>query len=160
MLMRANSENRVDKLEQAIRHASTVTSTLMADVIDHACAHISTCDAAAKARIHGLIGAGACTDAALALIELALPGWQLRRLVHEDGEWICLLSSQWQLPDWLDDAVEARHEMLPLAIVAALVETLRITPSASRGSREIASQQHVAGIWPAEHQLVSCDNFS
>ena len=27
--------------------------------------------------------------AALALVELELPAWKLRRLIYEDGEWLC-----------------------------------------------------------------------
>ena len=54
-----------------------------------------------------------------------MPGWKLRRLVYEDGEWICSLSRNRQLPDWLDDAADARHETLALAILAAIVEAQR-----------------------------------
>jgi len=39
------------------------------------------------ARIDQLIEARAWNDAALALVELELPAWKLRRLVYEDGEW-------------------------------------------------------------------------
>ena len=78
--------------------------------------------AEAAARVDRLIEAGACTDAALALIELELPAWKLRRLVFEDGEWLCSLSSHSALPLELDDTAEARHENMALAILNALVE--------------------------------------
>jgi hypothetical protein len=37
---------------------------------------------------------GAWTEAAFALIALELPLWRVRRLVYEDGEWLCSLSHQ------------------------------------------------------------------
>jgi hypothetical protein len=46
------------------------------------------------ARIDQLIKAGAWSDAALTLIELELPAWKVRRLVYEDGEWFCSLSTE------------------------------------------------------------------
>ena len=73
-------------------------------------------------RIETLIRLGAWTDAALALIELELPQWQVRRLAYGDGEWYCALSRERELPDWLDQSVEARHSDLELAILSALVE--------------------------------------
>jgi len=77
------------------------------------------------ARIAQLIEAGAWDDAALALIELELPAWKLRRLVYEDGEWFCALSRQPNLPVALDDTVDASHEVLSLAILSAFVEARR-----------------------------------
>src|SRR6476659_10952614 len=77
------------------------------------------------ARIDQLIEARAWDDAALALIELELPAWKLRRLVYEDGEWLCSLSSHPNLSVALDDTVDARHEVLPLAILSAFIEARR-----------------------------------
>ena len=65
---------------------------------------------------------GAWTDAALALIELELPQWRVRRLAYDDGEWYCSLSRGRELPDWLDQPVEGRHADLALAILSAFVE--------------------------------------
>ena len=73
-------------------------------------------------RLRRLVEAEAWTDAALALINAALPHWKLTRLAFDDGEWACCLSKHWQLPDWLDDLVEIRHEVLPLAILSAQLE--------------------------------------
>ena len=56
----------------------------------------------------------AWTDAALALIDLELPMWQLRRIAYHDGEWYCVLSRECELPDWLDRSIEARHADLAL----------------------------------------------
>src|SRR5712672_487603 len=74
------------------------------------------------ARIERLIQSKAWTDAALALIELELPQWQVRRIAYDEGEWHCALSRQRELPDWLDSAIEARHADLALAILSAFVE--------------------------------------
>ena len=78
-------------------------------------------------RIDQLIEAGAWGEAALALIELELPAWKLRRLVYEDGQWLCSLSRQPNLPVALDDTADASHEVLPLAILRAFVEARRRT---------------------------------
>jgi hypothetical protein len=43
-------------------------------------------------RIDRLIVSHAWTDAAFALIELALPKWSIRRIVQADAQWHCSLS--------------------------------------------------------------------
>jgi hypothetical protein len=86
------------------------------------------------ARVERLIQSGAWTDAALALIDLELPQWQIRRIAYDEGEWHCALSRQRELPDWLDQSVEARHADLALAILSAFVEAQRISVPSSRPS--------------------------
>ena len=81
-----------------------------------------------------MIQSGAWTDAALALIDLELPLWQVRRLAYDDGEWYCALSRERELPDWLDQSIEARHAELALAILCAFVEARRISAPESRTS--------------------------
>ena len=76
----------------------------------------------------------AWTDAALALIDLELPQWQVRRLAYDEGEWHCALSRQRELPDWLDQSIETRHADLALAILSAFVEAQRISATVSRTS--------------------------
>jgi len=41
----------------------------------------------------------------LALIDLELPPWQVRRIAYDEGEWHCALSRQRELPDWLDQSI-------------------------------------------------------
>ena len=48
-----------------------------------------------------------------------MPGWKLRRLICENGEWFCSLSRQPNLPAALDDTADASHDVLPLAILLA-----------------------------------------
>ncbi len=70
-------------------------------------------------RLDNLVAAGAWTDAALALIAIELPDWQLRRLAFDEGEWHCALSNERNMPDWLDDAVETHHADMATAILDA-----------------------------------------
>lgn len=67
-----------------------------------------------------LVAAGAWTDAALVLIAIELPDWQLRRFTFDEGEWHCALSTERNMPDWLDDAVETHHADMATAILDAL----------------------------------------
>jgi hypothetical protein len=128
-------EEQLDALEAQLRLAAALTPDLMSNVIADACVRLPVMKRAGKAaRIDQLIDAGAWSDAALALIELELPAWKLRRLVYEDGEWLCSLSRQLNLPVALDDTADASHEVLPLAILSAFVEA-RHRASALRESR-------------------------
>ena len=68
-----------------------------------------------------LIAARAWNDAALALLALQLPDWQLRCLAYDDGEWHCALSRARAMPEWLDATTEAHHPDMALAILGALV---------------------------------------
>ena len=63
-----------------------------------------------------------------------MPQWQVRRIAYDEGEWHCALSRQRELPDWLDQSVEAHHADLALAILSAFVEAQRISAPSSRTS--------------------------
>jgi hypothetical protein len=101
-----------------------------------------------------LIGSGAWTDAALALIDLELPLWQVRRIAYDEGEWYCALSRERELPDWLDRSIEASHADLALAILSAFVDAQRINAPSSRTSVPIVSRDAKPLYEP-----VCCDNF-
>ena len=82
----------------------------MSDIVAETCRRFPSAGQSGKtARIERLIQSGAWTDAALALIDLELPQWQIRRIAYDEGEWHCALSRQRELPDWLDQSIEARH---------------------------------------------------
>ena len=107
-------------------------------------------------RIERLTQSGAWTDAALALLELELPQWHLRRLAYDEGEWHCALSRHRELPEWLDDrSVESHHTDLSLAILSAFVDARRksacpvltIVPAAPRAANPL-------------HEPLNCDNFA
>jgi hypothetical protein len=106
-------------------------------------------------RIDRLMEAGAWTDAALALIELELPLWKLRRLVYENGAWFCSLSRQPNLPAELDETADASHEVLPLAILHAALEAQR-KAGIGRNTRALTVPQ----VPKASRQAVCCDNFA
>jgi hypothetical protein len=110
-------------LSDRLRDEAGVTATLMQEVIGHACWRLTASPPTAKtARVERLIAAAAWTEAALALVELELPQWQLRRIAYDGGEWYCALSRERELPDWLDQSIEARHPDLALAILSAFVD--------------------------------------
>jgi hypothetical protein len=156
MLFYPTHEERLGRLEEELRPAQAVTPELMCDIIVQTCGRFAA-HSAAPAKIERLIGSGAFTDAALALVELELRQWKLRRLICEDGEWHCSLSKQPTLPAGLDETAEASHEILPLAILIAFIEALR----QSLGSREPLART-VPPVQPAQAQdyPVCCDNFA
>ena len=150
-----NHEERLGVLQEQLYKAQAVTPDLMARVITQVCVRLPALHMASNARrIRRLVESGAYADAALALIELELPQWRLRRLVHEDGAWHCSLSQHPELPISLDETVEAEHESLPLAILAAFVEARR---------KGFATQKcrlpSVPQIQPAQEFALCCDNF-
>jgi hypothetical protein len=122
-------------LDDRLRDATGASVALFEEVIETACRRFPSIGQSAKtARIEQLIQSGAWTDAALALIDLELPLWQVRRIAYDEGEWHCALSRQRELPDWLDQSIEARHQDLALAILSAFTEARRISAPSTRPS--------------------------
>jgi hypothetical protein len=119
------------ELGDRLRDAHEITVELMSEIIDTACRRFPSLGQTDKStRLERLIQSSAWTDAALALIDLELPQWQVRRLAYDEGEWYCALSRERELPDWLDQSIEAHHADLSLAILSAFVEAQRVsTPS-------------------------------
>src|SRR5450759_5634190 len=98
------------ELTDRLRDAHAVTAELISEVIGETCRRFPSMGQTEKiARIERLIGSEAWTDAALALLDLELPLWQVRRIAYDEGEWYCALSRGRELPDWLDRSIEARH---------------------------------------------------
>ena len=143
-------------LSDRLRDAPAVTSELLSDVISEACWRFPPVHRTERAaRIERFIKSDAWTDAALALVELELPQWKVRRIVYDAGEWCCALSRQRELPDWLDQSIETRHTDLALAILSAFVEAQRISAPTSRPS--------VPAVRPdanALYEPVCSDNFA
>jgi hypothetical protein len=142
---------RMQDPRTTVRAATKVTLSLVANLIEQSGLAPNTAQAGQPRR---LIEAEAWTDVALTLIEIGLPEWKLVRAVVGDGEWCCALSRHWQMPEWLDEPVEARHESLSLAMLAAFANAslvakptrLRVVPSVQPRRKD-----HL--------DPVCCDNF-
>ena len=144
------------ELSDRLRAADAMTAKLMSDLVGATCRRYpSTAQAGKSARIERLIGSQAWTDAALALIDLELPQWQVRRIAYDEGEWHCALSRARELPEWLDQPIETRHADLPLAILSAYIDAQRISASSRRTSVPIVPRDANAFYAP-----LCCDNFA
>lgn len=144
----------LDRLDDRLRRAPAIERGLFRKVIEDAGMRLRLLRQSPQAiRLDRLIEAGAWTEAAFALIELELPAWKVRRLVYEDGRWLCSLSRQPHLPVDLDDIVEAGHEASGLALLRAFVEARRRSGNAP-GTTLIVPQ-----VQPASDQFLCCDNF-
>ncbi len=144
------------QLGDLLRNAPAMTAGLIAEVIGSTCRRFpSTGQSAKTGRIERLIGSGAWTDATLALIDLELPQWQVRRIVYDEGEWHCALSRQRELPEWLDQSIEAHHADLPLAILSAFIDAQRIT-APSRGTSVPAVPRKANALY----EPILSDNFA
>jgi hypothetical protein len=153
MAFTADFEVLFGRLGDEVRVAPHPGSDLFAKIITSACTRISVLGGAGSTTgIEKLIEAGAWTEAALAVIELELPTWKLRRIVHENGAWLCSLTRQPNLPVGLDESVDAVHAVLPLALLQAFIEARRA------GHHDDAVKSSVPHIRPA-HNAMICDNF-
>lgn len=142
-------------LGQQLRAAPAMTRPLMLDVIEHACRRFPSLGQSERTRrIMRLIDVEAWADAAMALVELELPMWQVRRIAYDEGEWHCALSRERELPDWLDAAVEARHANLALALLSAFIEVKALAVDMSR-----PSVPSVRTVLAPLFEPVACDNF-
>lgn len=143
-------------LNEKLHGEHAVTAALMSEIIEQACRRFPSVGQSAKtARIEQLVQSRAWIDAALALIDLELPMWQVRRLAYDEGEWHCALSRERELPEWLDQSIEARHADLALAILSAFVEAQSISAPMARPS--------VPGVPHGRRSLdqpLCTDNFS
>jgi hypothetical protein len=144
------------EVNDRLRDAHAVTAELLSEVIGGTCRRFPSVGQSEKtARIERLIQSGAWTDAALALIDLELPQWQVRRIAYDEGEWYCALSRERELPDWLDQSIEAHHPDLPLAILSAFVDAQRVAAPSSR-----TSVPTVPRAASASYEPVLTDNFA
>ena len=142
------------ELNDRLRGADVVTADLISEIIGEM--RLPAIRPSEKtARIEQLIGSGAWLDAALALVDLELPQWQVRRIAYDEGEWHCALSRERELPEWLDQAIESHHTDLALAILSAFVDAQRISAPSTRPSVPIVQREASALYEP-----LCCDNFA
>ena len=143
-------------LGEKLRAADEMTPELMAEILAVTCRRAPSQGCSVKVlRLKQLVDGRAWTDAALALIELELPLWHVRRITYDAGEWYCALSRQRELPDWLDQSIEARHPDLALAILTAFVEAQRATAPRSNTSVPAAPSR-----LSSDYIRLCCDNFA
>jgi hypothetical protein len=156
MALIPNREDRLNRLAEQLRLAPALTPPLIISVIADACVRLPALYTPGTAvRFDQLIKAGAWNDVTLALIEFELPGWKLRRLVYQDGEWLCSLSKQPNMPEDIDETADTVHEVLPLAILSAFVEARRRMGTARGfGLPAVRSVE-----WPSDN-AACCDNFA
>src|SRR5712671_1399841 len=134
-------ENHAATLNDRLRDSFALTAEFIADIIDETCRRFPSQSQTGKtARVERLIASGAWTDAALALIDLELPQWQVRRIAYDEGEWYCALSRERELPDWLDQSIESHHADLALAILGGFVEAQRVSAPTSKTSVPVVPQ--------------------
>jgi hypothetical protein len=152
--MRLVLQHDNELLTDRLRDAPAVTASLVHDVIDTVCRRHSHPGQAGKiARIERLIADEAWAEIALALIDFELPQWRLRRLAYDGGEWHCALSRRREVPEWLDQAVEASHPDLPGALLEAFLEAQRIVKPLGRPSVPAAPRETEPSV------PLCCDNF-
>jgi hypothetical protein len=167
MVVRENAMTPVSEhhdlvaLSDCLHDASAATPKLLAEVIDLACRRFRLPSQSTKrARIEQLINARAWVDVALALIDLELPLWRVRRIVYDAGEWYCALSRQRELPDWLDQPIEGRHADLTLAILSALVEVQIASTQVAAAMSRRPSVPAVPCRMKPDYIPLCCDNFA
>ena len=154
MLFEPKHVERLAKLEEELRCATEVTSVLISNVITIACVRVGALGSAMKVKVRWLIEAGAWTDATIALLGLELPQWKVRRLINEDGKWLCSLSKQPGIPLEYDEVAEASHIILPLAILIALLQAQRSAAVSANGIATVPPFRRVRG------NTACCDNFA
>jgi hypothetical protein len=155
MSLKAKSQTSLDALDSALYHAQEPTLDLLVEIINGACTRVPNyAKTETFDRLTAFAKIGAWTEAALALIALELPLWQVRRLAFENGEWLCSLSHQPNLPLAFDDCAEATHEVLPMAMLYAFVEACR-----RRNDMQVSVSivPQIQQPWP-EH-IMCCDDY-
>lgn len=142
-------------LSGLLHDSPAITAPLVRDVMTLVCRrHSHPGRASALARIERLIAEEAWAEVALALIDLELPQWQLRRIAYDGGAWHCALSRGREVPEWLDETVEASHPDLPGALLEAFLEGLRIVEPLGWPSVPAVPRDS------APYAILCCDNFS
>jgi hypothetical protein len=155
MTLDENNPISLGALDNAIRNAQEPGFDLLSKIINSACTRVFALAQTERFnRVIGLAEIGAWTDATLALIELELPFWRVRRLAYENGEWLCSLSRQPNLPVTLDDCAEASHEALPLAMLSAFIEACRRRHTMQESMSTVPQVRQ-----PEAGRFICCENY-
>jgi hypothetical protein len=146
----------LNQLDARLCSAPAVTVELLSDVLEASCPRLALLRHTDRAaRTEQMVASGAWTDAALALLALELPQWQLRRLIYDEGQWHCALSRQREMPEWLDQSIDADHTDLAIAILRAFVAA-RQAGAPNTGPSVPTAPRAVS----AYHEPMCCDNFA
>ena len=157
MFLHSSRSGQLATLAGQANAADEATSELLTKIVIATERRLSLpSQAAGAARLRQLIEADALTEATFALIDLELPQWKLRRITYDGGEWHCAMSRERELPEWLDEAVEARHASLTLAILGAYIETVRQIEVSREPNRPSVPQTRAL----MQYEPVCCDNFA
>jgi hypothetical protein len=150
----------LDELDQRLGNAPALSRDLVSDVVE-ACPRFAALRHTERAaRAERLIESGAWTDAVLALMALELPQWQIRRIAYDEGEWHCALSRAREVPEWLDQSIEASHTDLSIAILRGFVRARQTSASSTRSSVPPAPRAVGEYGQPEYYQRMCCDNFA
>jgi hypothetical protein len=120
---------------------SSATASVFAAIVRGAKAYPPIGSVSRQARLGPLTETGAWIDAALALLELELPDWSVRRLERDGDEWHCTLSLYRRTPLEFDDTVDGRDPLLALAILDALIEAGRRSNTSPNSPSSSGSQK-------------------
>jgi hypothetical protein len=153
MRLDANNPISLGALDNALRNAQEPSLDLFSKIMGNACTRVQALGQALT-HIVRLAEIGAWTEATFALIALELPLWTVRRLIYENGEWLCSLSRQPNLPMTFDDCAEASHEVLPLAMLCAFVEACH---RRHKAQDFISAVPQVAA--PSADHIICCENY-
>jgi hypothetical protein len=150
MVLTVESRRRLDGLAGRLESVAAPSAPVFASVV----ATSTGLPTFVKREVDRLVEARAFTEAAFALVAGDLPTWRVRRLVWDAGAWVCSLSRHPRLPEFLDEAVDGRHEELPLAILLGLLRARqRAAETPSCAGRRVPAIRR-AGLEP-----VACENF-
>ena len=146
----------LNRLVDELRVTPVFTPYLVSRVVTDVCTRVPGMAGAGRAaRLDRLLRAEAWIDAGLFLIELELPWWHPRRLIYDDGEWLCSLSRQPDVPFEFDDTADGQHEVLAVAILLSLLEAKRRLVATER-----VGASSVPQVAPsAAAHTFCCDNF-
>lgn len=155
MLHDLDRAERLARITYRLDGASVLTKKLLVSIVDEARDRLAP---AGHDRpdvwLRGLIDVSAWTDAALNILKLALPCWDIRHVAYDEGLWRCALSRARDLPDWLDDTIETSHPDLAAAILKACVEAMQRENEHSITQTLPPTAQPILNDTP-----MCCDNF-
>ena len=148
------SSDQLATIAQELRSVDRPSADLMYSLAEKTSRRLQR-QSANFTQLDRLIAAGALTEAILLLVEFELPLWKLRRIAYDEGEWHCALSRERELPEWLDQAIEAYHPDLTVAIALSYVEALK----AAAPSRRLAGPT-VPQVGTRCFETFLCDNYA